>query len=331
MRRLPRPFVVRDTEGGETLETLLVFAVTTVIAIRVFLKVTGYPQLGLGGLHIAHMLWGGLLMLIALGVLLAFWNPGMRRLAACVGGIGFGFFIDELGKFITRDNDYFFEPTVAVLYVLFLGLFLIVRWIQEDMPEHGEEERINRELRALVAPKHHGAVAGTFLGHYLRVRYGLAHFYRKLASRPWFELAVTVMFVGLALVSLGYAVYAFVLWRRGSFDVAVVPVLAGLLSSLCMWVGAVRLTRSRLSAYIWFRRGVAMTLLFGQVVQFYQAQFSALWGLAGNLLLYLALGYMIDREQASRTSVSRPAGRGISTVPAAVQSMERKTRDRRDE
>lgn len=43
----------------------------------------------------------------------------MQRLCALIGGIGFGLFIDELGKFITRDNNYFFQPTIGLIYAVF--------------------------------------------------------------------------------------------------------------------------------------------------------------------------------------------------------------------
>ena len=65
------PVFVRSVYAEILLEDFFVSAVASVLAIRFYLHVTGFPQLGVGPLHIAHMLWGGLLMLIALVILLA--------------------------------------------------------------------------------------------------------------------------------------------------------------------------------------------------------------------------------------------------------------------
>src|SRR5438309_4192016 len=117
---------IRSAEP-ELLDTFFVSAVSTVILIRILLEATGYPRLGGEGLHIAHVLWGGLGMLVAIVLLLGFLSPGTRHLAAILGGAGFGSFIDELGKFLTSDNNYFFKPTAALLYVLFVICFLAAR------------------------------------------------------------------------------------------------------------------------------------------------------------------------------------------------------------
>jgi hypothetical protein len=69
--------------------------------------VTGYPQIGNDVLHIAHALWGGLLLLVALMLPLAFANRRFLQASAWLGGVGAGLFIDEVGKFITQANDYF--------------------------------------------------------------------------------------------------------------------------------------------------------------------------------------------------------------------------------
>src|ERR1700730_15749136 len=119
--------LIRSAEP-ESLELFLVAAVLTVLTLRVYLTATNYPQIGGGGLHIAHVLWGGLGMVVAIMILLSFVTSGIRPIAALIGGIGFGAFIDELGKFVTSDNNYFFKPTAALIYVVFAVLVLAVRW-----------------------------------------------------------------------------------------------------------------------------------------------------------------------------------------------------------
>src|SRR5438477_10875826 len=111
-------------------DAFLVSAVASILINRFSLFLLGYPQVGGRGLHIAHLLWGGLLLLIAFLCELLFLGRRRKMPIAVLGGIGFGLFIDELGKFITSDNNYFFRPTAAVVYVIFVLLFLTVRAVQ---------------------------------------------------------------------------------------------------------------------------------------------------------------------------------------------------------
>ena len=122
-----RYMLVRDIRAGTLLEDFLISAVSAVLVIRLSLHLAGYPQVSTEHLHFAHVLLGGLLMLAAVIIMLTFINRSARELAAILGGVGYGAFIDELGKFITADNDYFFQPAVALIYVTFVLLFLLFR------------------------------------------------------------------------------------------------------------------------------------------------------------------------------------------------------------
>jgi hypothetical protein len=128
---------------ADLLDTFLISAIATVVVIRILLEATGYPQLGGGGLHIAHVLWGGLGMLVAIALLLLYLSSTTRLIAAVVGGAGFGAFVDELGKFVTSDNNYFFKPTAAILYALFVILFLATREIRRFRALSPEENLVN--------------------------------------------------------------------------------------------------------------------------------------------------------------------------------------------
>ena len=120
----------RSLVRGSLYELFFVAAVASLLLIRGALALSGFPQVGGGGLHIAHMLWGGLLMLVSVVLLLGFIGRRALFIAALLSGVGFGTFIDELGKFITSDNDYFFRPAVAVVYVIFVLLFLATRTLE---------------------------------------------------------------------------------------------------------------------------------------------------------------------------------------------------------
>jgi hypothetical protein len=131
-----RLIVEREDAGKYLLISLIAFA-TTVIGVRWFLELTGYPQVGNSTLHIAHVLWGGLLLFVAALVALIWDNPSFMVAAATLSGIGMGLFIDEVGKFITQNNDYFFPAAAPIIYGFFLVtvlIYILVRRPDEDDP-----------------------------------------------------------------------------------------------------------------------------------------------------------------------------------------------------
>src|SRR5947207_4106425 len=145
---IPR-FALRSADAGRRLDIFLVCAVGSVIGNRVFLIITGYPQLGNGTLHISHAIWGAAMMAIAIIFSISFLTPNNRTFIAFIGGCGFGWFIDELGRFITRDVNYFFQPTVALIYFVFIAMYLVFRGIERR--EYTADEAVLNGLEALKA------------------------------------------------------------------------------------------------------------------------------------------------------------------------------------
>jgi hypothetical protein len=146
-----RTSVKRARAETYLLTSLAAFA-GSVVATRLFLELTGYPQLGNSELHIAHALWGGLLLLIAALLPLILANRWASITGAVCSGLGVGLFIDEIGKFITHKNDYFFPPAAPVIYAFFLLLvllFLLVRRVGVASPR-AEMYRALSGLRELL-------------------------------------------------------------------------------------------------------------------------------------------------------------------------------------
>jgi hypothetical protein len=232
---------MRHIDADEFFENFLISAVAAILGIRVFLRVAGYPTVGGDSLHVAHMLWGGLLMLVALLMVLGHLGRQVRSAAAVVGGLGWGTFIDELGKFLTHDNNYFFEPTFALIYVTFVVLYvvwerlhstrltqpealanameLVLEAVRSDMD--AAERRRALELLEQCDPADPVArnlalamadvelVTGSRPGLLHRVRYGTRALYATLVRRRWFPTAVITFFVVHSLNSVLQSVALF--------------------------------------------------------------------------------------------------------------------------
>ena len=380
------PMFVRNVYAETLLEDFFVSAVASVLAIRFYLYIAGFPQLSFGPFHIAHMLWGGFLMLIALVILLSFLNHHMKVVAAVVGGIGFGAFIDELGKFVTRDNDYFFQPTVALIYIIFVLIFFTIRFIvkrqsfssQEclanalDIAEQGSMVGLDREEQAhalKLLEKCPGSpirenletilqniqVTSSSPSRFLsRFHTKVDRFYEWAAHRWWFS-GIVITFFTLSAVTSVYAVVAVVewswglaLWVAGGFIIlsalvwsrrvkmrylnyiisvsiivisiliswAIVGNLKGMPLSIIDWaqfifpsisavliaIGIVSLIHSRLQAYLMFRRAILVSIFFTQVLSFYEQQLLALSGLILDIVILIALRYLITHEDIKRKS-----------------------------
>jgi hypothetical protein len=112
---------------------------------RLFLSLSDYPTIGGGELHIAHVLWGGLLLFVASLLPLIFANRWVYSVSAVVGGVGIGLFIDEVGKFITVKNDYFFPAAAPIIYVFFLLTVMILIQIRL-MKDKNENIHIHKAL-----------------------------------------------------------------------------------------------------------------------------------------------------------------------------------------
>lgn len=240
----PRRQLIRDFHAGQYLDLFLLSGVVAVLGIRFFLRLTGYPKVGGEALHVAHMLWGGLLMLVAIFVLLSFLGRRGHQLAAVLGGAGFGTFIDEVGKFVTHDNDYFFQPAVALIYVTFVLTYLAVRSVHRERTATPDEYLANalqemenvafrdldeverdRALRYLERSDPADPLVATLRDLFhrtdlvpvpdphpvVRLRAAALRLYRRLATHPGFARAVIVFFVVQLLFKAGQ-VAAVVFW-----------------------------------------------------------------------------------------------------------------------
>jgi hypothetical protein len=334
--RRPLRHLTRNVEAPQLLEGFFVAAVASFLGIRWFLAATGYPRIGANGIHIAHMLWGGLLMLLALLLLLAFLDRSIQQAAAVIAGLGFGTFIDEIGKFVTADNNYFYRPAVSLAYGLFVIAFLVARTFvgQHRTTEHEalanalgmlgaapdgplepeDRARIARLLdlvepgstRARLARQYLAEIPGEAERHSVFEVVGrrIAVAYEDVMARPWAARALTTAVLAYAALAVAGAVLVAMSMPVGesneTIETAKIAQIGSTIAGAVLVVrGVTRLPSSRYDAYQWFMRGFLVWILVTQVFIFYSSQLAGLTGLAVDLVAYAALRLAVIREQTA--------------------------------
>mgnify|MGYP007126043803 CR=1 FL=1 len=319
---------MRNAQAEPHLIAFVVAGVSTVLVTRAFLALTGYPRIGGRSLHIAHVLPGGLLMLVALFLLLSYVGPAIRTTAAVLGGIGFGLFIDEVGKFVTSDNDYFYAPAAAIMYVVFAAVVLAAHALHRRHPLDPREHLANAVDQAVEG------VAGGLSDHRRRTareQLGVAHGepaapaasallaacpadevalpplleharrtlrrgFDRLAGTTWVRRTVVVVLVLHLLAAVGITAAAKFGDQEQEGWLPFVGVLCGtVVSAVFVGLGMRQLRRDRREALRAFQFSVLVSLLLTRVFQFAEARFTAVGSLLFDLLLLGVLGAEAER------------------------------------
>lgn len=326
--------LVRVADGAVSLQWLAITGISTVLVTRGYLSATGYPQVGNGTLHIAHALWGGLLMLAAIAVALVYAGADSRAWTVLLGGAGLGLFADEIGKYLTRTDDYFYRPAAAIIYLLFALLLVLASLLERGTVDDsdarlGEAAHIaatglvsglgaERRSRAIAALEGRADPAGLAVlrllelaperrpGVLRRIRRGLEARARRLADRRGAgEVVAMLLFLSHLVVAIVFLVQACLLGvgehlAPGTEDWAVVAE-AGTrgVSLLLVSVGLIRWRADRQSAYRWFRAALLVDLLITQVLNFSDSQFRAVAELPYQLVLLAFVTYWLRSAAAA--------------------------------
>ena len=330
-RRRARWLRGRSYTLGTQLDTFLVCAATAVVLNRVVLIVLGYPQVGSrepGGIHISHSIYGGIMMLIAMIAAISFLAPSARWFVAVLGGLGFGWYVDELGKYVSNAG-YLFEPALALIYVTFVVLFLVARTLAgraygpDDALENAFESLKSAGVGALddverrEALRRFDAAApeGDFARHvrallsdapaspphppsrWRRLEVRTRAWYVAWSHRRSFTIVIEVFFFMLALSTVGGAIGLSVDGPGITTPSERVATFASLFAGVLVLIGIVRLRRNRLAALHWFDRALLIWILVVQIYMFKQMQLAAVLGLAVDLFIWAMVRSAIAIEE----------------------------------
>jgi hypothetical protein len=323
---------IRNIEADTYRENFLISAIVSIFIIRIFLRIAHYPQFGHGDYHIAHMLWGGFFMLGAIILSLSFLSNAAANTASILGGIGFGTFIDELGKFITSNNDYFFQPSIALIYIIFVLVYLISRFIPRyreisqkeylvNAIEMIKESAINdfdieEEKRATeylnkcdqsnpIVPAlkklltRIDATPAPKPNMFTRGRILLREWYYKVARSGVILNGIIIFLAFDTLKTFFQSVTFFIVKPVLPFD-EWGKLYSSSLAGFFIIIGLFALRFSKVEAYRFFRIAMLISILLTEFFAFMKSQWFELISLSANIFIFMIINYAMAMEKQKK-------------------------------
>ena len=327
MLKLPPRFV--DIRSSGFFELFIITAALTIFLTRLYLHITGYPAIDNGVIHIAHAVWGGILMMVGYAFLLKFFGFRMHQFASLIGGIGFGLFIDELGKFITHNNDYFFARAISLIYLIFVGM-IIWSWnthrrklsekeyllyalsiMQDAVMEGGVDEakrdqalkylrRCNQsESMVVQAMKTLAVLKITTVkppDYWEKLKNSFDNILSRFVTARYTEFLIDMLFIIKAIATPIIIVTVLLGEPLFDTDLAILQLIATGVACGFVAAGVVKLRFSKVKAYELFIKSLLIDIFITQTFLFYRVEFSGLILLAFNIFLYIVLDAFLYRK-----------------------------------
>jgi hypothetical protein len=253
----------------------------------------------------------------------------------------------RVGKFVTKDVNYFYRPAIAIIYVSFVALFMLIRWLSRSRFTTEEATLIALESLQRAAI---GALSDERRAHVLNLLQ-TAHTDDPLARsvRALLEHAATAPNqhqplthrISQRLAALWTSASEHRLFRSGVFAALIVAAtisaaelgwllrdgighlsfsqrafaLTTIVADLALLIGATRLSRSLLSALHWYEHAVLLEITVAQIFLYSSEQLAATLNLIALLLLWSLLRWAIHYETAHHAAPNQRHPPTAVTVP----------------
>jgi len=321
-------FPIQKENAAENILLVMISAIFSFLSTRLYLQITDFPKIGTGSWHIAHAVIGGLFMIISTFLSISFYGKAVKQTSIIIFGLGTGLFIDEIGKLLSTDNNYFFQPTISLIYVFFVLIFLFYWYLSKNKTVNSKnhlyrainkfEEAIESDLQksekeSIIDNLNSSIKIGdptlNLLAKQLksviqkidelenRRTKRIKLFWQKTRNLAYKLFKKKLSLIILILVSLIYslsAVFDFVFLLTNhtveTDNLFWLKTLSDLFVSLLFIIAIfVRLAKKTHLSLTLFRYGLLVNIFLSQIFKFYFQQFQAMLGLIISIIVYFGL------------------------------------------